>query len=266
MTNNYLINEHILYDSERGELYKLNAPEKRVKLSKPSATCLQSMIDAKHQIVSQDNLTSEIWGQKGVIVGPNTLYQHIYMLRKSLITLGLNKNFIKTTPRCGVHIPEEFTIIAIDAESRQEPANQRQEHIADTQTINRFLAIERYAITGFSRLPRKTYMLYLTLFIVMTAAFMQYIYSHWEPISGNYSLLGQYNNCSIYGNSSDFKLPYVTARMIKRGIFCKKNSKRFLYYSGNKKTKIESIFSCDKKISGRLKATCKSFYWSGYES
>lgn len=110
MTNDYLINKTIVYNSVEGVIFKLNKPDVKIKLSKPGAECLRILIDAKHQIISQDALVKDIWGQKGMVVGPNTLYQHIYMLRKNFGALGIDREIIKTTPQLGFNISTNFAI------------------------------------------------------------------------------------------------------------------------------------------------------------
>ncbi len=83
MTNDYLINKTIVYNSVEGVIFKLNKPDVKIKLSKPGAECLRILIDAKHQIISQDALVKDIWGQKRNGCRPEyALSTYLYVKKK----------------------------------------------------------------------------------------------------------------------------------------------------------------------------------------
>jgi DNA-binding winged helix-turn-helix (wHTH) protein len=260
MVGYYLINRQIVYNIDNGEIFHLNKPEVKIKLSTPAAKCLQKLLDADHQIVSPDDLINEIWGQKGVIVGTNTLYQHIYILRKHLCSLGLDKNIIKTTPRSGFNIPQEFTTEPFQDEIEYVKQEQHQEMEEKPALVINALPKE---IHSFLK-RRNIYFSFLLIAIIIASSV--YIYNYKKPLDVNYPLMGKYKNCDIYGTSEKFTLLYIKSRMDMYDIQCNKVKHQSLYYFGNPTVKRESIFLCDNRIDGDARSNCKSYHWTGYEN
>lgn len=262
MFKSYLIDNKIIYDSHSREISKIDNPARKVKLSKIGAQCLQILIDAKHQMVSQDNISENIWGTKGIIVGSNTLYQHIYILRKNLNDLGADKGMIRTIPRQGVTIPETFSIDLISKNPEYiECDNYKQESVNDK--------VSPTEINAYFKKNHQTFIfnkpIYYVYFVLGAIALIFYLYSDSSAFSGDYTYLGQYKNCEIYRYSDDFKLSDIKSKIINRGMSCDSSKRQLIYYAGNNKSKIESVISCENSLNGNLKSNCKSFHWSGYE-
>ncbi|CAI1753810.1 winged helix-turn-helix domain-containing protein [Serratia fonticola] len=264
MVGYYLIDKKIVYNNDHGEIFNLNEPEVKVKLSNPAAKCLQKLIDADHQIVSPDELIDDIWGQKGIIVGTNTLYQHIYILRKHLCSLGLDKNIIKTTPRSGFNIPQEFTI---------EPFQDKVEYVKQEDHQEQHQQAEEKPALTINELPKKKpgflkkrsiYSLVVVLTLIIASSI--YIYNTKKPLEADYTLIGKYQNCDIYGENGRFTLLYIKSRIENHNIECNNEGNQSLYYFGNPAIKRESIFLCDNRIDGDARSNCKSYHWTGYEN
>ncbi|MGL5389474.1 MAG: winged helix-turn-helix domain-containing protein [Serratia sp. (in: enterobacteria)] len=262
MSNNYLIDNKIIYDGHSREISKIDDPARKIKLSKAGAQCLQILIEAKHKVVSQDNLSEYIWGVKGIIVGSNTLYQHIYILRKCLSELGADKAMIRTIPRLGINIPEIFTIDLLDNIPEHHECNRDVTPLPNCSTIH--LTANFPAKNGNPTLTFNKVIYYIS-FILSLTALLLYLYRFHSPYSGKYSYLGQYQNCVIYRYPDSLKLSDVKSKVINLGMKCDSPKKQFLYYSGNKKSRMESIILCDNRIIWNTKNKCKSFHWSGYE-
>jgi DNA-binding winged helix-turn-helix (wHTH) protein len=260
MVGYYLINKQIVYNIDSGEIFNLNKPEVKIKLSNPAAKCLQKIIDADHQIVSPDELTNDIWGQKGIVVGTNTLYQHIYVLRKHLCSLGLDKNIIKTTPRSGFNIPREFTVEPFQYEVECVKQEQHQEVEEKPALVINTLPKETHSFL------KRRYICCLLLFLGIIITVPAYIYSYKKPLKINYPSIGEYKNCDIYRTSEKFTLLYIKSRMDTHNIQCNKVKHQSLYYFGNPTVKRESIFLCDNRIDGDVRVNCKSYHWTGYEN
>jgi DNA-binding winged helix-turn-helix (wHTH) protein len=264
MVGYYLVDKKIVYHIDGGEIFNLNKPEVKVKLSNPAAKCLYKLIDADHQIVSPDELINDIWGQKGVVVSTNTLYQHIYILRKHLCSLGLDKNIIKTTPRSGFNIPQEFTI---------EPLQDDVEYVKQENHQEQRQASEEERVLAINTLPKKTTrslrrrsIYYLTLAFIIIITSSAYLYNSKKPLENNFKLIGQYQYCDIYATSEKFTFLYIKSRMDTHEIQCNKVGHQSLYYFGNPTIKRESMFLCDNRIDGDAKSNCKSYHWTGYEN
>lgn len=261
MPSNYLIDNKIIYDKYKRELSKIDEPKKSIKISKPGAQCLQILIEANHTVVSQNNICEYIWGGKGIIVGANTLHQHIYMLRKSFSTLGVDKGIIKTVPRLGINIPESFTISPIDTKTEFNKCDNAQQSFPYELTPMH----EKVTSHKINKKVNHGNIILAILSILSIATTIILTHFYQELLNNEYSYLGQYHSCMIYRDSEEFKLPYITSRIIKHEINCDYNEKHFLYFSENKKSRMESIILCESRIGGNLKGNCKSFHWSGYE-
>ncbi|MQK22569.1 transcriptional regulator, partial [Escherichia coli] len=62
------------------------------------------------RIVTQAELLQNAWGERGMSVTPNTLYQNISLLRKSLNRFNVNGTLIQTIPKRGFMIADEANI------------------------------------------------------------------------------------------------------------------------------------------------------------
>ncbi|MEX2940675.1 transcriptional regulator [Serratia fonticola] len=264
MVGYYLIDKKIVYNNDHGEILNLNEPEVKVKLSNPAAKCLQKLIDADHQIVSPDELIDDIWGQKGVIVGTNTLYQHIYILRKHLCSLGLDKNIIKTTPRSGFNIPQEFTIELFQNEVEYVKEDNHQEKQQEVEG-KPALVINALPPKKTSLLKRRSTFYFVMIFTLIIGSSI-YIYNAKKPLGVGYTLIGKYQHCDIYGENGKFTLLYIKSRIENHSIECNNVGNQSLYYFGNPVIKRESIFLCDNRIDGDARSNCKSYHWTGYEN
>ncbi len=80
----YIIGEDVVFTpSQRMIVDRLNSKE--VKLHVPASCCLEILLNNQGKIVSQDQLILCGWGEKrNAGVSPNTYYQCILHLRKSL--------------------------------------------------------------------------------------------------------------------------------------------------------------------------------------
>ncbi|VTR33231.1 Transcriptional regulatory protein, C terminal [Serratia fonticola] len=265
MVGYYLIDKKIVYNNDHGEIFNLNEPEVKVKLSNPAAKCLQKLIDADHQIVSPDELIDDIWGQKGVIVGTNTLYQHIYILRKHLCSLGLDKNIIKTTPRSGFNIPQEFTI---------EPFQDKVEYVKQEDHQEQHQQAEEKPALTINELPKKKpgflkkrsiYSLVVVLTLIIASSI--YIYNTKKTFRSRLHLNRDSIKIVIFmERMEDSPLLYIKSRIENHNIECNNEGNQSLYYFGNPAIKRESIFLCDNRIDGDARSNCKSYHWTGYEN
>ncbi|HGM5490417.1 TPA: transcriptional regulator [Serratia fonticola] len=260
MFKRYLIDNKIIYDVHNREISKIDDPARKIKLSKIGAQCLQILIDAKHQMVSQENISKDIWGVKGIIVGSNTLYQHIYMLRKSLSDLGADKTMIRTTPRQGMNIPEDFPINLIYKKPKNINSDKHEQASEHDEELS----------TGINNIPTKNrnsivFNKFIYYFALSALALIFYIRSDNSTFICDYSYLGQYKNCEIYRYPGDLTSSEISPKIISRGMSCDSSKRQFIYYTENKKSKMESIISCENRLNSNVKSNCKSFHWSGYE-
>ncbi|NCG51000.1 winged helix-turn-helix domain-containing protein [Serratia fonticola] len=223
MTNDYLINKTIVYNSVEGVIFKLNKPDVKIKLSKPGAECLRILIDAKHQIISQDALVKDIWGQKGMVVGPNTLYQHIYMLRKNFGALGIDREIIKTTPQLGFNISTNFAIERIaDEFQRTENRASIHEQVSNNLlrlSVNANIPTQVETSSGWHKL------FYFMPFII---SLIILLVNSDRQLLNNDSLSHQYGNCALYSSSDNVSWTYLNSKAHSREAVCQSPSKHIV--------------------------------------
>jgi DNA-binding winged helix-turn-helix (wHTH) protein len=111
MRSVYIINHELVFFPRSHILSTLNG-EKKLLLSIPASLCFQVLIENQGKIVSHDELLSQVWGKRGINVNNNTLYQNIFLLRKSLNAFELDsKNIISTISKRGFIINENLSMI-----------------------------------------------------------------------------------------------------------------------------------------------------------
>ncbi|HAT1648536.1 TPA: hypothetical protein I8Y12_004486 [Raoultella planticola] len=105
----YIIGEDVVFTpSQRMIVDRLNSKE--VKLHVPASCCLEILLNNQGEIVSQDELILCGWGEKrNAGVSPNTYYQCILHLRKSLAAIGC-ADVIDTVPRHGLRFNNRLKV------------------------------------------------------------------------------------------------------------------------------------------------------------
>ncbi|HAT1613121.1 TPA: hypothetical protein I8Y22_004542 [Raoultella planticola] len=105
----YIIGEDVVFTpSQRMIVDRLNSKE--VKLHVPASCCLEILLNNQGEIVSQDELILCGWGEKrNAGVSPNTYYQCILHLRKSLAAIGC-PDVIDTVPRHGLRFNNRLKV------------------------------------------------------------------------------------------------------------------------------------------------------------
>lgn len=101
--------------------HKLERKEKEgfsLLLNVPASRCLSLLIQHKGEIVSQEHFFREVWHQYGMNVSPNTLYQNISILRRSLDKCGLSTEIILTVPRKGFTLSSSV-VISLDEDKNE---------------------------------------------------------------------------------------------------------------------------------------------------
>lgn len=83
MKNSFLIDSRVIFNSGKNELAILVHPDLVEILNEPCARCLQVLLNAEGNIVSQADLYKAGWGESYQDVAPNSLYQNIVLARKA---------------------------------------------------------------------------------------------------------------------------------------------------------------------------------------
>lgn len=105
----FIIEEAAIFLPEQRMITTLNK-EKKLILYNTASRCLLTLIEHSGQLVTHQQLYHAGWEYHGRNASPNTLYQTISEIRKSLQQVGL-ENIITTQPRSGWIINKNITIV-----------------------------------------------------------------------------------------------------------------------------------------------------------
>lgn len=105
----FIIEGTAIFLPEQRMITTLNK-EKKLILYNTASRCLLTLIENSGQLVTHQQLYHAGWEYHGRNASPNTLYQTISEIRKSLQQVGL-ENIITTQPRSGWIINKNITIV-----------------------------------------------------------------------------------------------------------------------------------------------------------
>ncbi|ENG4185978.1 winged helix-turn-helix domain-containing protein [Providencia rettgeri] len=102
----YIINDKVIYDENAQTLSRDNTT---ISLTLPCSQLLSVFIKKQNTIISRDYLLEKVWGNLGRVSSNHNLSQNIFLLRKNLSELGLEK-IIETVPKQGFKFIASATI------------------------------------------------------------------------------------------------------------------------------------------------------------
>lgn len=108
------LDDKVVYEPATHSLYKMGDRQSQVTLAIPASLCFLVLLQNKGNVVTHDEMLSFAWGARGITVSSNTVYQNLSLLRKSLESVGLPDDVIKTIPKRGWVIPDDFLVEFID--------------------------------------------------------------------------------------------------------------------------------------------------------
>ncbi|WP_165458799.1 winged helix-turn-helix domain-containing protein [Raoultella ornithinolytica] len=232
------IDGRVAFHSGRNELVSQTRHEIKETLNVPCARCLEMLLNAPGQIISQAELYKAGWGDGWKEVSPNTLYQNILLARKALRAVSESDDeFIITVPRKGFRFNEGIPVTDCEpgpiTESRQTTGMAKDDSVSDGRPVGhlllRFLTIA--ACTFF-----------ILSAAILALGFHKFGNTFNDDFSDNYIYFQTRSECDIYLNkrkvltsaetehilntwpmlTSDcklFPLRYLTESNYKYGIF-----------------------------------------------
>lgn len=105
----YLIEDTALFVPAENMLVNMNSHEK-IMLSVTAARLLELLIVFRGQVVSRDEIFSEVFDRYGATSTNNNLNQYVLALRKHFSYLNIQNEIIETIPRVGFRVPEQVRI------------------------------------------------------------------------------------------------------------------------------------------------------------
>lgn len=132
----YFINNKIIFNPEDNSLSLINNPESRVAISNPARRVLQLLIDHSGTVVLRETFFKKVWDDYGLNASNNNLNHCVSKLRKVMVTLGYQDEFIVTVPRVGFIIHKGTIIICQQQPVAQNNSGEFSAALSPTISIN----------------------------------------------------------------------------------------------------------------------------------
>lgn len=176
----WIINDNIKFCPEKNLLVSLTRPELSVILTTPASRCLVLLLESSPEVVHQKTFFDKVWGEDGMLVPANTLYQNISIIRRGLRSTGeTDDTLVATVPRKGFQIEKGVSVARIEndvAESVNAPESVASE--APPVTVSKESIAETAVAQVSAKAPRYQYRRYVSLFLMALSFGVGYFILH----------------------------------------------------------------------------------------
>lgn len=263
----YLINHSVLFDTLEYQLSLANDPSTLIRLSNTSGRVLAALISShgEGQTVSREWLFEIVWSNHGLQPSNGNLNQQISLIRKALVSLGLDNSAIVTVPKRGLKLNDQLIINDLEEASFSPAAITI--HDEKRQAPPPSDPIRGQRIWKKSRLADIT--LAISLMVTLLMSYVYFISIDKQPLL----FLDQVGTCDVYTFrpvvERERELMITILKQSMKGNIAKCNSNNLVLFSHNivansrVREKInQRIFlaKCEKDAKGNL-AHCLSFYF-----
>ena len=255
MSNSILIDNQIIYNSYRSELFRLDMPENKVLLTSPANNCLSIIICHGYEITTREELFYEVWTKFNIPINTNTFYQNISLIRKALRQLGVSKEVLVTIPRKGISISSDVTISSyLDNPVIDIPVIENKIEKNTVVDIHK----QRPSIKSV-KAPLWTFLIAVSIFFI--SAGLYHLISKNEYLFdalSDYKMSGKLMGCLFYLKND---APYLSREKIDNeiksiGISCNENER--VYYDDLNTLARKSLLICSE--TKEKKEFCRSIY------
>ncbi|TDS84872.1 DNA-binding winged helix-turn-helix (wHTH) protein [Rahnella sp. BIGb0236] len=261
-----LLEGKVAYEPDTHSVYNVGDEKNQVTLAIPASLCFFDLLQKKGEIVSHDELLSSAWESRGMIVAPNTLYQNMSILRKSLISLGISSNIIKTVPKRGFVIPSDFPVEFIYETENTLPEKSQQEAFDKSKPPEVISAPPPEHTESVSRWVQN---LVLTL-ICGLVVYSSYLVSNYlgedtipQYIAPDFVKIKSMSDCQIFRNVSLEGDEFFTKFMTDKNLTCGKE--KWWYLTNYPPSLQVSLLRCSKELNVKSSPTtslCVSDFYS----
>lgn len=199
MNTTFLIDGRVVFDGGENALASLVHPDITEILNEPCARCLEALLAAQGNIVSQAELYKAGWGESYKEVSPNTLYQNILLARKAFRKVAdSDEDFIITVPRQGFRFNETLAVTVSDAPDNSAPVPETlpselhsdgSENILPGRTISSLLLHPVILVSVL--------LILISVLIFIFTSF-QYATTRHDDFITDYAYAGKHAGCEIY--------------------------------------------------------------------
>lgn len=255
----YTINLTVVFDPEQRTLALNNNNQTAIELSKPSCRVLSEFIKNNKVNLSRDALLKNAWEDYGFPPSNASLNNCISELRKSFVSLGIEKPVIITLPRVGFRM---------EADIHPTPKDKTEISVEKTVAAESdiLLPIEEEPATMPVKPTKKIKksMLWSILTVAAGLGIVGMVLLLWSP-SAQLTLIGTYQQCDIYSIRKT-PLPGSDLRVKKmlesENLDCNQVKQDIFYTEerpDNDLMKITFLATCQKNQADSDYQHCKTF-------
>ncbi|MER1498052.1 transcriptional regulator [Enterobacter cloacae] len=267
----WIINDNIKFCPEKNLLVSMTRPELSVILTTPASRCLVLLLESAPEVVNQRDFFIKVWGEDGMLVPANTLYQNISIIRRGLRTTGeTDDTLVATVPRKGFQIKKEVKVSRIEND-----VTESESAIAEAQpvTVSKEVIAETAAVQVKDKTPRHHYRRYLPLLFMALSFGLGYFILHLavhdysrKDFFKDYTISSTENGCHFFSRNDDIKSRGNFTRykqiIMRTGLDCKKYP--WAYFSSSSTAPALSVLICRKPYEQEEDAGCVTLYFRGY--
>lgn len=198
----YTINLIVVFDPEHRTLALNNNNQTAIELSKPSCRVLNELIKNSGDNLSRDSLLKNAWEDYGFPPSNASLNNCISDLRKSFISLGIEKPIIITLPKVGFRMEADIhPTPKPKADTKIKKVEQVMTKPEKVVTLKQEETVNPLPLVMPEKLIKKTMVMpILTLIAVLGIIGLALLL--WAPATP-FKLIGYYKQCDIYSIRKD---------------------------------------------------------------
>lgn len=199
MNTTFLIDGRVVFDGGQNVLASLVHPDFTEVLNEPCARCLEALLAAQGNIVSQAELYKAGWGESYKEVSPNTLYQNILLARKAFRKVAdSDEDFIITVPRQGFRFNETLAVTVSDALDNFAPEPETLPSELQSNGGDNIFPVRTFApLLSRTVIPVSVLLILLSAMIFIFTSF-QYATTRHDDFTTDYVYAGKHDGCEIY--------------------------------------------------------------------
>lgn len=254
----------IVFDPEYRTLALNNNTQTAIELSKPSCRVLKEFIKNNGDSLSRDSLLKNAWEDYGFLPSNASLNNCISDLRKSFVSLGVEKPIIITLPRVGFRMEADiYPTPKQNADGKIKKVEPVATKLEKMVTPKQEEAASPFPVARSDKLITKTMMIaILTLVTVMGIIGLALLL--WTPET-QLKLIGSYKQCDIYSIKKD---PISNSELRAKQILeseklnCEQVKQDIFYTEerpDNDLLKITFLAACKKDLAESDYQYCKTF-------
>lgn len=114
MMKKYIIDNQLLYCPHDRSLVRIGDDLSIMVLTHISDRLLCMFLESDGSVIARDTILRKVWDEHSMVSSSNNLNNYISMLRKQLLSLGLETPLIITEPKSGFRINADIVRVVID--------------------------------------------------------------------------------------------------------------------------------------------------------